>query len=443
MRSHPKGVSTDVSNPTQVKTAAWPLAWRSLFRFVFCYVALFAVYPVDGIVNMLCHDAGIGSGVAALPESILHALIPWIGANVLHLGNPITVFTNGSGDTTFDWVLVATNLAIAAVAAIAWSVLDRRRLEYERLWAWLQYGARILLAAELLSYGLDKVMPLQFGVLAPSRAIMPFGFGNRMGVLWGFMETSRIYTMFAGAAETLGGVLLLFPRLVTLGALIAFGCMLNVFVLNIAYDVPVKIFSFHLALLAVLILVPALPRLADLLVRARPAGAIERAPLIDGGRRDALLMYATLGVFAIYAGYTVVGGLRGLAGRSSYADPTAPLYGIWRVESFEPRHSAPGSVPDDKRWQWLAIDSTASGAIVYMDGVEQPVALSYDPAQRVLALYRSREGAYEARFTMTPTRADDSILDGDLGGDPIRIRIVRVPIQVTEQGIHLIKEHAY
>ncbi|MDQ2991685.1 MAG: hypothetical protein M3R30_02545 [Candidatus Eremiobacteraeota bacterium] len=426
-----------------MKTAAWPLAWRILFRFVFCYVALFAVHTVDGIVDLLAYDIGIGFGITALPESMLHALIPWIGANVLHLGTPITIFTNGSGDTTFDWVLVATNLAIAAVAAIVWSMLDRHRLEYERLWTWLQYGARMLLAAELLSYGLDKVIPLQFGILTPSRAIMPFGFENRMGVLWDFMAASPVYTVFAGAAETLGGILLLFPRLATLGALVAFGCMVNVFVLNIAYDVPVKIFSLHLALLAVLVLVPALPRLADLLVRARPADALVVKPLIDGGRRDALLMYATLVAFAFFTTFTIVGGLRGLAGRSSYADPTAPLYGMWRVESFEPRHAAPDSVPDDKRWQWLAIDSTAYGAIVYADGVQQPVSLAYDPATRVLALYRSREGASEARFTVTPTRGGDSILDGDLGGDPIRIRIVRVPISLMEQGIHLVKEHAY
>ncbi len=410
---------------------------------MFCYVVLLAIDPVDRIIQSFSNWMGFGFGVTRIPESILHALIPWIGANVLHLASPITVFTNGSGDTTFDWVLVATNLAVAAVGAIAWSVFDRKRLEYERFWAWLQYGARVLLALELLSYGLDKVIPLQFGVLSPSRALTPLGFESRIGVLWDFMAASPLYTMFAGAAETLGGIVLLFPRLVTLGALIAFGCMVNVFVLNLAYDVPVKLLSLHLALLSALILVPALPRLVDLLVRARPADAIAVKPLIDGGRRDGLLTYATLAMVAIYAGYVIVGSVRMLTAESVYVDPAAPLYGMWRVESFEPRHAAPGSVPDDKSWQWLAVDSTAYGAIIYRDGYKQPVSLAYDSAKHVLALFKGREGAPEARFTVTPSRAGDSILEGELGGDAIRMRIVRVPISMMEQGIHLVKEHAH
>ena len=56
----------------------------------------------------------------------------------------------------------------------------------------------------------------------------------------------RSYEIFAGCAETLGGILLLTPRTTTLGALVCLADMIQVFMLNMTYDVPVKLFSFHL-----------------------------------------------------------------------------------------------------------------------------------------------------------------------------------------------------
>jgi hypothetical protein len=34
-----------------------------------------------------------------------HVTIPWAGQNILHLRSAITIFSNSSGDTTYDYVL--------------------------------------------------------------------------------------------------------------------------------------------------------------------------------------------------------------------------------------------------------------------------------------------------------------------------------------------------
>jgi len=67
-----------------------------------------------------------------------------------------------------------------------------------------------------------------------------------MGLLWTFMAASKGYQIFTGAAEVLGGILLLWKRTTTLGALTVFGVMANVMALNFFYDVPVKLLSTHL-----------------------------------------------------------------------------------------------------------------------------------------------------------------------------------------------------
>ena len=64
-----------------------------------------------------------------------------------------------------------------------------------------------------------------------------------MGALWWFMGASIPYIIFAGAAEVLGGLLLVLRRTAALGALVAFAVMVNVMMLNYCYDAPVKLYS--------------------------------------------------------------------------------------------------------------------------------------------------------------------------------------------------------
>jgi hypothetical protein len=42
-----------------------------------------------------------------------HWLIPGVGKNLLDLNRPITIFTNGSGDTTYDYVLLLTMVLLS------------------------------------------------------------------------------------------------------------------------------------------------------------------------------------------------------------------------------------------------------------------------------------------------------------------------------------------
>ena len=85
---------------------------------------------------------------------------------------------------------------------------------------------------------------------------------------------------FAGCAELLGGFLLMFPRTVTLGALICLADLTQIFMLNMTYDVPVKLFSFHLILISLLILAPDVKRLANFFFLNRPAEPTRRKPIV-------------------------------------------------------------------------------------------------------------------------------------------------------------------
>ena len=83
------------------------------------------------------------------------------------------------------------------------------------------------------------------------------------------MGASTAYQMFAGLAEVLAGLLLLFRRTALLGALLCGGVLANVVLLNFCFDVPVKIYSSHLLLMAVCIIYPDTGRLVSFFLLSR------------------------------------------------------------------------------------------------------------------------------------------------------------------------------
>ena len=129
---------------------------------------------------------------------------------------------------------------------------------------------------------------MQFQVPDVTRLIAPYGDFSPMGVLWAFVGASPAYTMFTGIVEVVGGALLLFRRTATLGAIVSAGALLNVFVLNMCYDVPVKLYSFNLLLMSVFLISPDMSRIANVLVLNRPtqprssSGIVFRKPYFVG-----------------------------------------------------------------------------------------------------------------------------------------------------------------
>jgi hypothetical protein len=245
----------------------------------------------------------------------------WVAENLLGLPTPSTAST-GSGDTMFAWVEIGVTVALAAIAASIWSLADRRSTSYPRLAAWIEIALRYWLGVYLLMYGIFKVLPSQFIPPSAIRLDERIGDLSPMGMLWTFMGSSTTYTRFAGALEMLGGALLLFHRLRVLGAAVAAGVMLNVVMLNFCYDVPVKLFSTQLLLVALVLLAPHARRmLAAFIAEARERGKA-------GHERLRLVIKIAMVCVIVYNVAT-----QGCDGRDSVTGAT-PLDGAWHVDSF-------------------------------------------------------------------------------------------------------------
>jgi hypothetical protein len=406
-------------------TGSWGFAHRILFRFVCCYWLLYAL-PEGGRISILYNIPG-AQFVAQPYVKMWRAVVPWVAVHVFHVsGRAATYFPTGSGDTTLQYIHNLLYLVVALLATAIWSILDRRRTEYRTLHAWLRLLVRYTLAFTLFGYGFAKVFPLQFRQPGFARLIEPYGEFSPMGALWWFMGASIPYIIFSGAAEVLGGVLLLFRRTTSLGAMVSFAVMANVVALNFCYDVPVKLYSTNILLMAVFLAVPDLRRLIDVLVLNRAAVPAD----LTAPRFERRWMRIAANVFCVlFVGYALVmhlmDGWQGYR-RTFVHPPRPPLYGLYDAESGAPA-----------KWRKVAVEFQNGFTVRMTDDTTQFFQTDYDVPKSTITVNK--------RETLGWTRpdADHVVLSGTLGGSAVTIRLRRIDsgkFLLLSRGFHWINE---
>lgn len=240
---------------------------RFAFRFSFVY---WIGYSFPSLI--VAFVPYLGAMFNAQYIKLVDTVVRWTGKNVLGIKQElVSSIGNGSGDTTFAYIQVLVTLVFALSIAIVWTVADRRKTNYPWFKDLLRSYLRYVLAITMLGYGLAKTtfITSQFSDPSVDQLMKTYGESSPMNILWTFMGASRAYTIFAGLGEVVGAMLLIWRRTAMLGALVVIGVMTNVVMLNFCYDVPVKLYSSHLLLMAFMILLPDMPRLLNVLLLNR------------------------------------------------------------------------------------------------------------------------------------------------------------------------------
>lgn len=387
----------------------WSLVRRVAFRFVFAYLVLYNIpFPLG--------DLTFTPSVAEKYENFWHPVVQWVGKHVLRLSYEITVFTNGSGDTTYDYVRALCFVGVAALATLVWSALDRGRPGYGRLYGWLRLYVRFALAATMMAYGAAKAIPLQMPAPYFTRLLEPYGDSSPMGLLWTFVGASKSFEIFTGCAEILGGLLLILPRTTLLGALVCLGDTVMIFALNMCYDVPVKLYSFHLLLMSVFLVAQDAGRLADLFIFNRGVGPAPRRPLFRRARlnRVALALQVLFGLYLL--GSSLFGVYR--QSKVSGADaPKPPLYGIWVVDEFSlDGQERPPLTTDAARWQRVIFQFPKSVTIQPMTGPNQTYTLAVNEEAKTLTLGKRDDPNWKAVLSYKDSGGGRLTLEGEFEG---------------------------
>jgi hypothetical protein len=370
----------------------------------------------------------------------------WTAAHIFHARLPLVYTGSGSGDKTFDWVLAFCLLVFAALATAIWSVLDRRRENYVTLYKWFRLFIRFALAGQMFGYGMDKLIPLQMPFPYLTRLLEPFGNFSPMGVLWSSVGASPAYEIFTGFAEMLGGILLIAPRTTMLGALVCVADTTQVFMLNMTYDVPVKLFSFHLVLMALFLVAPEFQRLADFFFRNRTVAPSAQPQLFQTRRANRIAIAAQI-VFGIWMVGTAAYGGWGDWHTYGGGRPKSPLYGIWSVDelSIDGQIRSP-LLTDYDRWHRAIFDFPEAVAFQRMDDSLARYGASINVNDKTLALTKVSDKNWKANFTFQRVAQDQLILDGNMDSHNIHMRLQladRGKFLLVSRGFHWIQEYPF
>jgi len=428
--------------PYQQPIPEWNPALRIAFRFSVAYLGLFCA-ATQIITSLL--SATQGSDIPD-PGTLwpLRPVVEWTAGHVFHVAAPLSLEGNSaSGDCMFGWVVAFCLLVIAAFATVIWSILDRKRKNYAALNKWVLLFFRFALAGQMLNYGLAKVVPLQMSYPSLTRLLQPFGTFSPMGVLWSSIGAAPAYEIFAGCAEVIGGVLLIVPRTATLGALICLADMIQVFMLNMTYDVPVKLFAFHLILLACFLIAPDVPRLVTILFLDRATAPRPRAQLFSSHRANRIALAAQialglwllgLNAYAVRQFWSIFGG-----GRQYSA-----LYGIWEVSQMSiDGTQRPPLLTDNVRWRRAIFDYPQTATLQLMDDSFAYYRASIKPADKTLVLTKGADENWKANLSFQRPQQNQLIVDGRMEDHQVHIELQltdRNKFLLVSRGFHWIQE---
>jgi len=412
----------------------WTFLEKLIFRFAFILLSLFMLFFNNGTLPFLFFLFKFQNGV-------LHQFIPWLGKNVFHLPYAITVFTNGSGDTTYDYLILFCVVFISVMATIVWSAVDRKSINYNRLYYWLTVGVRFYVGLMLINYGLVKVIQLQFPAPSLGRLLTTYGESSPMGLAWTFLGFSKGYNLFMGIAELAAG-LLLFRRTVTIGAMITLMTTANVMAVNYFYDVPVKIVSTALVFMCLFLLAPNFVRLFNFFFKGTPTQLRSIAAPVFNKSWKGIVKYSLKYVLIAYM--LIGNGIHVFTYTKLYgaSAPKSPLYGIYEVSEFVKNNKTLKEDDLDKtRWKMLLLEGIESGAIKDGNNLEY-AKISTDTNNKLIKFVFTND-PNQTHQLHYQKKGKQLLLTGKLYDDSLYIRLNKKRFELTDRKLNWINEYPY
>lgn len=384
----------------------WSPSKKLLFRFFAVYLLLY-ILSNQFILTFLI-------------DPLWEIIVPWFGNYILGIDYNITNLHGGSGDKTYDYVLLLLIVIITVISASFWSLLDKSRLSYQKFLDWLVVLIRYYLIFQMLLYGMGKVFYLQMGPPSPERLEQPLGEFSPMGLVWTFVGYSKGFTMMTGWFEVLGGVLLMFKRTQTLGAMVVFVVMANVMAFNYFYDVPVKLLSTHIVLMTIFLISLDGSRLWKVLISNKPTESREIRYLFQKARTRKILGFVKWALIVVYISLNVYSGIEGykavyLVDRESYVVLKVGYLGRTSLKKDEPKISD---------WKKIKVIDNRVARIHSYDDKTKAYKFQVDLNRKIVACESVKT---KEKDTLNITFYNTNIMNlrGVIEGDSLSVRLAR------------------
>ena len=335
-------------------------------------------------------------------------------------------YNSGCGDFPQHYQVVGRGAIIGGVAGLFFNLLYAKIPNAYRVQPILVFLLRMYLAWIIMSYGLAKVFAGQFPQLMANMDARMIEL-SPMRVAWAFFGYSKSYQMFLGWGEVIPALLLLFRRTALIGALLMVVVMTNVWLINIFFDVCVKLNSFTYLAVAAYILLQYGSRLWKFFFTNKEVPAPYYPDLAD----RKIFKWIGIGINILLVGFILYDPAMYAYDYLSAANEETPknkLFGAWKVEKIE-------------KWEngnWVATYESDSSNfdrcffegyagvlqspkkrqrfVYFMDSTDKQATLSFIDNQNTR--YESQVWTFEKPI------ADKLLLTGRLSQDSLRLACI-------------------
>lgn len=413
-------MSADLTNSN------WSNTGKICFRIVAVFVLLFVCsfsFPHNYLPD-------IGSYTHVFFEK----LVQWFGSNILHIQHPYTVAL--ISDSTGMYINILVLLLLAILVSLLWPLLYKRT-NYPKCYYWFLVCVRYYLAMQLLVYGFNKIFKQQFYLPEPNTLFTTLGNTYKDLLYWSTMGVSRTYSIFTGLLEVVAALLLFFRRTQLLAACIATGIMVNVLLLNISFDISVKLYAMFLLLLCLLLLVPYAKSMYAFFLLNKP---VQYRPTLQYPLYKRIWPYRLIKLLVIAC--ILFDCLSGYMASKNFNDDQQPrpyLHGAYNVETFISNgDTVPPLTTDPLRWHRMFIHRKGYLITQMMDDAMKDYEMQLDTLTHALAI-RNTEDSSVHFFTYRNFGDTALQLNGKLYEDSLNIYLKKIDLQqlpLLEHGFH-------
>lgn len=335
-------------------------------------------------------------------------------------------YNSGCGDFPQHYQAVKYGAMAGAAVGLVFNLFHGKIPNAYRIQPMLVFMLRMYLAWIIMSYGLAKVFASQFPFLMANMDARMIEL-SPMRIAWAFFGYSKGYQIFLGWGEVIPALLLLFRRTTLIGALLMVVVLLNVWLINIFFDVCVKLNSFTYLAVAFYILLQYGSRLWKFFFTNLEVPPPFQPPLAD----RKIFMWIGIGINILLVGFILYEPL--LSAYTYFTSdnqqqPKNKLYGAWKVEKIEKWENGnwivvtPADSSNFNRFFFegyagvLQSDLTRQRFVYFMDSTDKSATLSFINNQNTR--YESQVWKFEKPDT------DKLILTGRWSKDSLRASCV-------------------
>lgn len=359
---------------------------------------------------------------------------------------------NGSGDTSWAWTHLWFFTLFSLLVSLIWTVADKNKNGYPK-WNYLLVTiVRYNVAMVAFGYGIIKVFALQMWFPSVSQLATPLGEFLPMRLSWLFIGYSTPYQVFSGVAEVIVGLLLFNRKTATAGALMALAVFGNVMAMNLSYDIPVKLFSTHLVVMSLFLVIQEHPRIAAFFILNKTAPASTVYDITINKKWQRITRYVLKGLFVVFIIILpFYNSYERYQDSKTTKDQTPIASGIYDVADFVlNKDTIPAIIGDSTRWSNLILQPGTTGSMLSSDTLFRKLygrayfGYFVDTVKKAIT-FRWAGRQSDSLFTMQYNIPDSSTINlrGLVKKDSLFVRLKRTNKQyrLAEKQFHWLSEY--